>query len=371
MRFPPVAPLRPPADLPPPSGALTSDFDYPLPAELIAQQPPVERDASRLLVLDRTARAWSHRRIRDLPGLLRPGDLLVVNNSRVFPARIRGRRVGTGGEAELLLLEPAAEGSWWAMLRPGKRLRPGARIELCDGQGVAEVLEKNDEGHARMCFHGIADLPAWLERHGETPLPPYIRRAAPEAADRGCYQTVFARVAGSAAAPTAGLHFTPALLSALTVAGVHRTEVTLHVGLGTFAPVKAEAVADHRMHAESYVVPAEAVEAIAATRARGGRIVAVGTTTLRVLEAVAAAHGGEVVAGAGRTDIFIHPPYRFRAADALLTNFHLPRSTLLMLVSAFAEPGGLGGRDFMLAAYAEAVRERYRFFSYGDAMLIV
>lgn len=362
-----------PALLHPPDapGGRTADYDYPLPAELIAQQPPAERDAGRLLVLDRAARAWNHRRVRDLPALLRAGDLLVLNNSRVLPARIRGRRAGTGGEAELLLLEPAAEGSWWALIRPGKRLRPGARIELPDGKSVAEVLEKNDEGHARVRFHGIADLPAWLERHGEAPLPPYIRRNAPAAADRERYQTIYARVAGSAAAPTAGLHISTALLEALAAAGIHRTEVTLHVGLGTFAPVKAEAVADHRMHAESYVVPADAAEAIAAARARGGRVVAVGTTSLRVLEAVAAAHGGGVVAGAGRTDIFIHPPYRFRAVDALLTNFHLPRSTLLMLVSAFAEPGGPGGRDFVLAAYAEAVRERYRFFSYGDAMLIV
>ncbi|MFN0068658.1 MAG: tRNA preQ1(34) S-adenosylmethionine ribosyltransferase-isomerase QueA [Limisphaerales bacterium] len=348
----------------------TADFDFDLPAELIAQQPLPVRDASRLLVVDRTARAWSHRGIRDLPALLGPGDLLVVNNSRVFPARIRGRRAETGGETELLLLQETPDATWWAMVRPGKRLRPGARIAL-PGGAAAEVLEKNAEGHARLRFTGTADLRAWLEVHGEIPLPPYIRRAAPDAADRDRYQTVYARATGSAAAPTAGLHFTPALLDALTAAGLGRAEVTLHVGLGTFAPVKAERMADHVMHEEAYEVPPETAAACAAARARGGRVVAVGTTALRVLESVAAEQGGRIVAGAGRTRIFIRPPHRFQAVDALLTNFHLPRSTLLMLVSAYADPGGYAGRDFILSAYAEAVREGYRFFSYGDAMLLL
>lgn len=364
---PSASPTLPhPAD----DGLRTADFDFDLPAELIAQQPLPERDASRLLVVDRAARIWHHRGVRDLPALLRPGDLLVVNNSRVFPARIRGRRAESGGEAELLLVEENPDSSWWALVRPGKRLRPGAQIMLPAG-AVAEVLEKNAEGHARLRFIGMADLRAWLEAHGEIPLPPYIRRDLPDAEDRDRYQTVYARAAGSAAAPTAGLHFTPELLDALATAGIGRAEVTLHVGLGTFAPVKAERVAAHVMHEEAYAVPPETAAACAATRAHGGRVVAVGTTALRVLESVAAAHGGRVVAGGGRTRIFIRPPHRFQAVDALITNFHLPRSTLLMLVSAFADPGGGAGREFILSAYAEAVRERYRFFSYGDAMLFL
>lgn len=322
------------------------------------------------MVLDRATREWIGQAVGDLPSRLRPGDLLVVNNSRVFPARLRGRRAETGGEVELLLLEETADRSWWALVRPGKRLRPGAQISLADGAG-AEVVAKNAEGHARLRFHGPADLRAWLEHHGEIPLPPYIRRAAHDTADRERYQTVYAREPGSAAAPTAGLHFTPALLAALTAAGIARAEVTLHVGLGTFAPVKTDLPADHVMHEEAYVVPRETAAAIAATRARGGRVVAVGTTSLRVLETVAGAHGGRVVAGAGRTRIFIRPPHRFLAVDALLTNFHLPRSTLLMLVSAFADPGGSAGREFILSAYKQAIRERYRFFSYGDAMLLL
>jgi len=355
----------------------TSDFDYHLPEDLIAQQPTPERGGSRLLVLERSAGRIDHRRFADFPAFLQRGDVLVLNNSRVVPARLRGVNAITGGRFELLLLEENAKNDWWVMVKPGKRARTGTRIVLEDRAGratthSARVVDVNDEGHRRVMFEGVPDLWTILEELGETPLPPYINRAkGPGREDRERYQTIYANAPGSVAAPTAGLHFTRELLARVEAAGAVICHVTLHVGLGTFAPVKCDNIADHPMHEERFSVPEATAAEIAEARRRGNRVFAVGTTSLRVLEAVAATHDGRVVSGAGRTRIFIYPPYRFRAVDALLTNFHLPRSTLLMLVSAFAEPGGVSGRELALRAYAEAIREHYRFFSYGDAMLLV
>ena len=355
----------------------TADFDYPLPDELIAQHPAGRRDASRLMVVNRQAWEVAHQTFQDLPTRLRAGDLLVFNNSKVIPARLRGRNAHSGGRFEILLVEEVAPNDWWAMLKPGRRARPGTEITLLDHAGAAtavsaRVVEVNAEGHRRLQFCGTPELLNELTNLGETPLPPYIRRVAGSdlREDDNRYQTVYAQPPGSLAAPTAGLHFTPELLSTLAARGVETAFVTLHVGLGTFAPVKAEALAGHVMHEERYEVSAAAAALIQAARAESRRVIAVGTTTLRVLESVAAANEGQVTAGPGRTRIFIHPPARFRVVDALLTNFHLPCSTLLMLVSAFAAPGEVRGRELILRAYAEAVRERYRFFSYGDAMFI-
>ncbi len=355
----------------------TADFDYPLPPELIAQAPAPTRDGSRLLVLHRTDSRTEHRQFRELPDYLRAGDVLVLNNSRVLRARLRGHKPSTGGQVELLLVEEVAPNEWWTLLRPGKRVRVGAEIQLRTNGGVASlvravVLEKNDEGHCRVRFTGTPNLLDELETHGEIPLPPYIERAA-GTEDDARYQTVFAQPAGSVAAPTAGLHFTPALLDELRARGVQIHFITLHVGLGTFLPVKADNLADHVMHEERFELPADTADAINAAKREGRRVIAVGTTTVRVLESAAAlsTFNFQLSALQSRTRIFIHPPYEFRVVDALLTNFHLPQSTLLMLVSAFAAPGELRGRELMLATYAEAVRERYRFFSYGDAMLLL
>ena len=360
---------------------LTADFDYELPSELIAQAPAPQRDQSRLLVLHRGSGQVQHRRFRDLPEYLRPGDLLVLNNSRVIPARLRGVNAHTGGQFEVLLLEENAINDWWVMLRPGKRARAGTQIIVRDTRGQptevrATVLDKNDEGHRRLRFAGTPNIADLLEVLGEVPLPPYIVRAdgSRMEQDRQRYQTVFAQPAGSVAAPTAGLHFTESLLAEISARGVQVAFLTLHVGLGTFAPVKAETIAAHTMHEERYELSEETARAVNAAKSAGRRVIAVGTTTLRVLETLAsqAAHSSPatVAAGAGKTRIFIHPPYDFKIVDALLTNFHLPRSTLLMLVSAFAAPNETRGRDLILSAYATAIRERYRFFSYGDAMLI-
>jgi S-adenosylmethionine:tRNA ribosyltransferase-isomerase len=356
----------------------TADFDYELPDELIAQTPAAERAGARLLVLECASGRMDHKGIADLSDYLAPGDVLVLNDSRVIPARLRALNPATGGRFEILLLEENAANDWWAMLRPGRRARPGNRLVLRDLRGEttsveAAVLATNDEGHRRLRFSGTKNLLRNLEELGEVPLPPYIRRSAPNAMplDRERYQTVFAEPPGSVAAPTAGLHFSRELLQKLRSQGVQICFVTLHVGLGTFAPVKSEVLASHVMHEESYSLSETTATLINEARKAGRRIVAVGTTTLRVLEAVAAEHAGKLAAGSGRTRIFIYPPYDFKIVDALLTNFHLPRSTLLMLVSAFAAPRATRGRDLILAAYAEAIRRQYRFYSYGDAMLLL
>lgn len=346
------------------------DFNYELPPEAIAQAPLPERDASRMMVLHRATRTWEHRRFRDLPDYLKPNDLVVVNNTRVIPARLFARKPSSGGRVEIFLLEEIAPSSWRVLMRCRRRPDPGKRL-LLDGGGEAEILADGTEGIAEVRFHLDCPLLDYIEQYGHTPLPPYIKRTAGNerssleaARDRDRYQTVFARAPGSVAAPTAGLHFTEAIFQRLREKGVERAEITLHVGLGTFRPVTAKRIEDHVMHDERYSVSPEAAQAIANARAAGGRIVAVGTTCVRTLETVAARHGA-IVPEVGRTNLFIYPPYSFRAVDALLTNFHLPKSTLLMLVAAFAD------REFVLAAYAEAVRERYRFFSYGDCMLIL
>jgi S-adenosylmethionine:tRNA ribosyltransferase-isomerase len=333
------------------------------------------------LVLHRGSSQVQHRLFRDLPEYLRPGDLLVLNNSRVIPARLRGVDAHTEGQFEVLLLEENAINDWWVMLRPGKRARAGTQIIVRDTRGQptevrATVLDKNDEGHRRLRFAGTPNIADLLEVLGEVPLPPYIVRAdgSRMEQDHQRYQTVFARPPGSVAAPTAGLHFTESLLAEISARGVQVAFLTLHVGLGTFAPVKAETIAAHTMHEERYELSEETARAVNAAKSAGRRVIAVGTTTLRVLETLAGqaarSSPATVAAGAGKTRIFIHPPYDFKIVDALLTNFHLPRSTLLMLVSAFAAPNETRGRDLILSAYATAIRERYRFFSYGDAMLI-
>ena len=355
----------------------TADFDYVLPPELIAQQPAPCRDQSRLLVLHRSRGEIAHRQFRDLLEYLREGDVLVLNNSRVIPARLRGVNAQTSGQFEVLLLEENGLNDWWVMLRPGKRARVGTQINFCDRNGTfqraqAVVIETNDEGHRRLRFTGAHDIMTILDELGEVPLPPYITRNDSNAieSDLERYQTVFAEPAGSVAAPTAGLHFTRSLLEEIRAQRVGVHFITLHVGLGTFSPVKTDTLAAHRMHEERFEVSQATAHAVNDARAAGHRAIAVGTTTARVLETVAAQQHGKLVAGCGRTRIFIHPPYDFKITDALVTNFHLPCSTLLMLVSAFASPGEMGGRAVVLAAYADAIRERYRFFSYGDAMLV-
>ncbi len=343
---------------------LTRDFDFELPAEQIAQQA-LARGESRLLVLDAEG-SERHRGIRDLPSLLRPGDLLVLNDTRVIPARLFAVREETGGRIELLLVEPRGPCAWEALVKPARRAVRGARFELLAGDEPAGLFvtsegRSGEGGRCRLRFSEAIE--PHLGRLGHVPLPPYIRRAD-TASDRERYQTVYARQAGAVAAPTAGLHFDDALLATVAARGVATTAITLHVGIGTFKPVASERVADHRMESERYEVPVAAAEAIAACRARDGRVVAVGTTVVRTLETVAQRHDGEVVADAGRSELFITPGFRFRVVDALLTNFHLPASTLLMLVCA------LGGQERVLAAYREAVAEGYRFYSYGDAMFL-
>jgi S-adenosylmethionine:tRNA ribosyltransferase-isomerase len=298
-----------------------------------------------------------------------------MNDSRVIPARLLGRKPESPGRVELLLLEETEAGLWWAMVRPGKRVRPGLRLQFGDpeaGQMVCEVIEKNPEGHILVRWDQPEFFWERLARIGQIPLPPYIERGEQGASEQDAtrYQTVYSRAAGSVAAPTAGLHFTDRILRALEAKGVRLCYVTLHVGAGTFLPVKAESVSDHTMHEERYELGRETAQALNEARASGRRVIAVGTTSMRVLETVAAQTEGSIQPSTGRTRIFIHPPYRFRLVGGLLTNFHLPRSTLLMLVSAFADPGGLGGRELIQSAYAEAIREQYRFFSYGDAMFL-
>ncbi|SFG32324.1 S-adenosylmethionine:tRNA ribosyltransferase-isomerase [Planifilum fulgidum] len=340
-----------------------SEFDFHLPEELIAQSPPPRRTDSRLMVLHRETGELEHRRFSDLTEYLRPGDVLVINDTRVRPARLIGMKKETGGRVEILLLKPLGEDRWEVLAKPARRLKPGSTLLF--GNGELQAVVEGESGVAggrivRLRYEG-KDLEALLDRLGEMPLPPYIRKRLD---DPERYQTVYARAVGSAAAPTAGLHFTTELLEEIRGKGVDIASITLHVGLGTFRPVTAERVEDHRMHAEYYEVGEKAAEKIRAARKRGGRVVAVGTTSVRTLETVAGLHG-RIVPAKGWTDIFIYPGYRFRVVDALITNFHLPRSTLLMLVSAFAS------RRRILAAYEEAVKLRYRFFSFGDAMLIL
>lgn len=354
----------------------TDDFDFVLPPELIAQQPAPKRDQSRLLVLHRADGRLEHRQFSDLLEYFRSGDVLVLNNSRVIPARLRGTNTKSGGKFEMLLLEENAPNDWWAMLRPGKNARIGTQILIHNttGQPVkinATVTDVNAEGHRRLKFSGTPDISNELESLGEIPLPPYIERNRQLPEDRERYQTVFAQPAGSVAAPTAGLHFTEQLLEEIRARGVKICFVTLHVGLGTFAPVKAETLAEHKMHEERFVVGEETVRAVNEAKSAGRRIIAAGTTSVRVLESVAARNGGKLNIHNGKTSIFIFPPFRFQVVDMLLTNFHLPCSTLLMLVSAFAAPSETRGREMVLSAYAGAIRERYRFFSYGDAMLVL
>jgi S-adenosylmethionine:tRNA ribosyltransferase-isomerase len=338
-----------------------SDFDYALPPELIAQDPLLDRAASRLLVLERASGHVRHLRFADLLALVAPGDVLVLNVSRVIPARLRGTRDG-GGAAELLLVRELPDGTWLALGHPGGKLKPGRRVRFGD-DSTAEIVAVLGGGLRRVRFTGRLDALGTLAQHGEVPLPPYIRRA-PRPEDRERYQTVYAAHPGSVAAPTAGLHFTPDLLSRLRAAGVAVAELDLHVGPGTFKPVETEQLASHEIDPERYHVSAETARIINDRRAAGGRVWAVGTTVVRALETCADARGRISPAG-DETRLFIHPPYGFRAVDRLLTNFHLPRSTLLMLVCAF------GGYEAVMRAYRAAIGERYRFYSYGDAMAIL
>jgi len=333
-----------------------SDFQFDLPAELIAQAPLPERSASRLLTLDGATGALADRRFTDLPDLLRAGDLLVFNDTRVVAARVFGTKP-SGGRVEIFLERPLSTRRALVHLRASKAIRPG--LEVATSGGTIRVIDRDGD---LWDIETPDEVLAWFDAHGQMPLPPYIGRT-PDEQDRERYQSVFARVPGAVAAPTASLHFDPPLLHRLAEAGVTRAQVTLHVGAGTFQPLRVDDLAQHVMHAERFIVDAALVEAVAQCHARGGRVVAVGTTALRALESAAAR--GTLVPGSGDTRLFITPGYRFRVVDALVTNFHLPESTLLMLVSAFA------GHEHILAAYAHAVRERYRFFSYGDAMFLL
>jgi S-adenosylmethionine:tRNA ribosyltransferase-isomerase len=343
----------------------TAEFDYNLPANLIAQHPLEDRAAARMMVLRRDTGSIEHRCVRELPCFLQSGDLLVVNDTRVIPARILGKRTDTGGKVELLLLEQCGPNVWRALCRARRRPQMGSQLTLADGRVQAEVLSLEPEGRTTVrleCRETLVDV---LEEVGLTPLPPYIKRPdGPEPADRERYQTVYATNPGAVAAPTAGLHMTTDLLDQLAARGVARTAITLHVGPGTFRPVTAELVEEHVMESERSEVSPETAEKVNRTREEGGRVIAVGTTTVRTLES-AAADGGMVRTFSGRTDLFIRPPYAFKAVDCMLTNFHLPKSTLLMMISAFA------GRDLIMKAYHEAVEAGYRFYSYGDCMLIL
>ena len=337
----------------------TSDFYFDLPQELIAQTPLEKRDASRLLTLDKTTGRTGHHKFTDLSELLNPGDCLVMNDSRVLPARLFGKRE-SGGAVELVLLQDIGEGRWITLARPGRKIRPGDTLTFGDGELTATVVDVAEDGNRVIQFHYEGIFLEVLERLGRVPLPPYITE---ELEDSERYQTVYARAPGSAAAPTAGLHFTPELLERLKDMDVKLIWITLHVGLGTFRPVKAEDIEDHVMHAEYCIIEQSAADAINETRAGGGRVICVGTTSCRTLESRAEADG-TIAPYAGWTNAFIYPGYEFKCMDGLITNFHLPESTLIMLVAALA------GRENVLAAYEEAVRERYRFFSFGDAMLI-
>ncbi len=347
----------------------TSDFDYDLPPELIAQHPLQERSQARMMIVDRATGVWRHGRVADLSEVLRAPDLLVVNDTRVIPARLEGRKEATGGRVELLMLEERRPGLWEAMYGGARRPKPGSVLILAEGRLRVRVAEWVSGGRLLLEWPLNQSVLDFLEARGSTPLPPYIRRgkgkqARVEAEDRARYQTVYAREPGAVAAPTAGLHFTRELLSSLEGRGIGCVAITLHVGPGTFKPVKADDIEQHIMESERYVVPEATARAIRETRAAGGRIVAVGSTVVRALE-TAVDENGMVRAETGRSALFIRPPFRFRAVDAMLTNFHLPRSTLLMMISAMA------GHELVRRCYAEAIRERYRFYSFGDCMLIL
>ena len=338
----------------------TSDFNFELPEELIAQTPLERRDSSRLLTLDKNTGAVGHHHFYDLPDFLRPGDCLVLNDSRVLPARLIGHRP-TGGTCEVLLLVDRGEVCWECLVRPGKKLRTGAQIIFGQGQLTATIERELEDGKRLVQFHYQGIFLEILEELGKMPLPPYIKA---ELENQERYQTVYSKVVGSAAAPTAGLHFTPELLDNIQEMGVKVCYVTLHVGLGTFRPVKAEDIRDHEMHSEFCMISQETADIINETKRNGGRVICVGTTSCRTIESFAA-EDGTMTQRSGWTNIFIYPGYRFKVLDALVTNFHLPQSTLIMLVSALA------GHEHVLNAYQEAVKEKYRFFSFGDAMLIL
>ncbi len=338
----------------------TADFNFHLPEELIAQTPLARRDGSRLLTMDSTTGTVRHRHFYDLPALLQPGDCLVVNDSRVLPARLIGKRLPGGGVCEVLLLIDRGAGLWECLVRPGRKMKPGAQLCFGDGALTATVEAEVEGGNRLVRFHYEGIFLEVLERLGKMPLPPYIKA---ELADQERYQTVYSKVVGSAAAPTAGLHFTPQLMEDIRALGVNICYVTLHVGLGTFRPVKVEDVSTHEMHSEYCMVPQETADCINATKAAGGRVICVGTTSCRTVESFAASDG-TMTQRSGWTNIFIYPGYQFKVLDALITNFHLPESTLIMLVSALA------GRDHVLSAYDQAVAEGYRFFSFGDAMFL-
>jgi len=337
-----------------------SDFFFSLPQELIAQDPLADRSASRLLVLHKDSGKTEHRVFKDITKYLHTGDCLVLNNTRVIPARLIGKKEETGAAVELLLLKRREKDIWETLVRPGKKCRQGAKLVFVEGLLRAEILKTVEEGNRLVQFSYDGIFEEVLDKLGEMPLPPYITH---KLSDKNRYQTVYAKYSGSAAAPTAGLHFTEELLKEIEAMGVETAYVTLHVGLGTFRPVKADNILEHHMHAEYYEVSEEAAEKINRVKAAGGRVVCVGTTSCRTVES-AAGEDGKIRAGSGSTEIFIYPGYRFKVLDALITNFHLPESTLVMLVSALA------GREAVLAAYEEAVREKYRFFSFGDAMYI-
>ena len=338
----------------------TSDFSYDLPKELIAQTPVEPRDHSRLMVLHKESGEVEHRHFYDVIDYLNPGDCLIVNDSRVLPARLYGQKEGTGGHMEFLLLQNLGNDQWETLAKPGKKAKPGAVFTFGDGKLRAVVKEVKEDGNRIIQFFYEGSFYAILDEIGQMPLPPYIKE---KLQDKERYQTVYSHEVGSAAAPTAGLHFTPELMEKIRRKGIAIGFVTLHVGLGTFRPVSVENVLDHKMHAEHYSMPAETAELIQKTKQNGGRVIAVGTTSCRTLESVAAQHGG-ICECEGWTDIFIYPGFQFQVLDALITNFHLPESTLVMLVSALA------GRENILHAYETAVKEKYRFFSFGDAMLI-
>lgn len=357
---------------------LTSAFDYSLPPELIAQEPPVERGSSRMMVVHREKGIIEHRSVADLPEYLTDNDLLILNDTRVFPARLQGVWADTRGMLELLLLEPLplptqVEGApeiacWSCVSGSGRRVRKGQQACFANGHLEAEILECAGKGVCIVLFRSTVPLMALLDQYGLTPVPPYIRRdgdARQTRLDRERYQTIFAQKTGAVAAPTAGLHFSEDLFIALAAKGVRHATVTLHVGPGTFKPVKTDTVEAHAMDPERYTIPQDTADAVAACHARAGRVLAVGSTSVRTLESVAANHDGNLVAESGATSIYIYPPYRFLVTDMMLTNFHLPRSTLLMMVSALA------GQELILSAYRQAVAAHYRFFSYGDCMLIV